>query len=57
MKKMYEKKDVRFFVYVNLNGNYTVYVFPKGKNDFSVFFHTKEQVINFINETEYDDIN
>ena len=57
MKRMFEKKDVRFFVYVNLDGNYAVYVFPKGKNDFSVVFHTKEQVINFINETNWDDIN
>ena len=57
MKKMYEKKDVRFFVYVNLSGNYDVYVFPKGKKDFKVFFHTKEQAINFINETEWDDFN
>ena len=57
MKKMFEKKDVRFFVYLNLDGNYTVHVFPKGKNDFSVFFHTRKQAINFINETEWDDIN
>ena len=45
MKKMYEKKNVLF------------YVFPYEKNNFSVFFHTKEQVINFINEMEWDDIN
>ena len=44
-------------MFLNENGNYTVYVFPKGKNDFSVFFHTEKQVINFINETEWDDIN
>ena len=54
MKKCTKKKDVRFFVALNLDGNYTVYVHPEGKN---VFFHTKNQAINFINETGYDDIN
>ena len=55
--EMFEKEKVRFFVALNLDGNYTVYVFPKGKDDFSVFFPTKNQAINFINETGYDDIN
>ena len=55
--EMFEKKDVRFFMFLNENGNYAVHVFPKGKIDFSVFFHTKNQAINFINETEWDDIN
>ena len=55
--EMFEKEKVRFFVSVNLDGNYAVYVFQKKKNDFSVFFHTKNQAINFINETEWDDIN
>ena len=57
MERIFEKKDVRFFVYVNLDVNYVVHVFPKGKDDFSVFFHTKKQAINFINEVEYDDFN
>lgn len=55
--KMFKKEKVRFFMFLNEDGSYTVDVHPEGKNDFSVFFHTKEQVINFINETELDDIN
>lgn len=57
MKKMYEKKNVLFYVFPQKNGNYVVDVLPYEKNNFSVFFHTKEQVINFINEMEWDDIN
>ena len=57
MKKMYEKKNVLFYVFHQKNGNYVVDVLPYEKNSFSVFFHTKEQAINFINETCYDDIN
>ena len=57
MKNMYEKKKVLFYVFPQKNGNYVVDVFPYNKNSFSVFFHTKEQAINFINETGYDDIN
>lgn len=55
--KMFEKEKVRFFMFLNENGSYTVDVHPEGKDVFSVFFHTKNQAINFINETEWDDIN
>lgn len=57
MMEMFERKNVRFFVFKGEDGKYTVDVHPEGKNVFSVFFHTKNQVINFINETAYDDIN
>ena len=57
MKKMYEKKNVLFYVFPQKNGNYIIDVLPYEKNNFSLFFHTKEQAINFINETEWDDIN
>lgn len=55
--EMFEKEKVRFFVFKGEDGKYTVDVLPEVKKNFSVFFHTKNQAINFINETEWDDIN
>lgn len=51
--EMFEKEKVRFFMFLNDNGNYTVDVHPEGKNVFRIFFHI---VINFINETNYNNI-
>jgi hypothetical protein len=55
--EMFERKKVRFFVFKGEDGKYTIDVIPEGKKNFSVFFHTEKQAINFINETEWDDIN
>lgn len=57
MEKMYEKKKILFYVFRQKNGNYVVDVLPYKKKDFSIFFHTEKQAINFINETGWDDIN
>ena len=53
MKKMYEKKNVLFYVFPQKNGNYVVDVLHQWKNVFRIFFHL---VINFINETNYNNI-